>query len=475
MLPRETDIRRAYVQDTDSDLFDSLVEWHQRASKLPSLSHYQLVALFVLHTWLADLVDYSPYLCFESRDPERGKTRTGQAIAWVSYRGIHTETLQEANLFRWSDSLQATIFFDVRDLWKKAEKRGSDDILLGRFQRNGPKVARVLDPQAGAFKGVTYFDCYGATILAINETLREPLKSRTIGIVPPEASGKYPTMRETDALTLKARGAAFRARHLLHPIPEVDKPADGRLGDIMQPLAMMASIVGGDLPNVFPSIVRIFRRDRMAERAETFEARIIGAVQRAVSDGHMVEGILPTSAVLPILNEGLPEDRQFTVQRLGVRLRNLGFPDGKVPGSDGLRGRRIDLDQLDALKRKYGLSGDDDDDVENPNGHEPPEPPEPPGARLAHAQGDFRATERVEDDNSGRDVQAALKPPSHNATPSGATGATGASDVHGCTCGKPASKAISGPLCPTCNKDFWCAECGGCRKCRSKAQVTPSC
>ena len=258
LLPKESDVRRAYMEDTDGALFNSLVEWHQRASKLQNMGHYQLIALFDLHTWLADLADYSPYLTFQSRDPERGKTKAGQAVAWVSYRGIFTETLQEANLFRWSDSLQATLFFDVRDLWRKAEKRGADDLLLGRFQRHGPKVARVLDPQAGPFKGVVYFNCYGPTVLAINEALWEPLTSRTIEIVPPEASGKYPTLKESDALALKARGAAFRARHLLEELPTVEKPADGRLGDIMQPLAQIAAIIGGDLPDLFPAIVDSF-------------------------------------------------------------------------------------------------------------------------------------------------------------------------------------------------------------------------
>ena len=121
LLPREADVRWAYNDDTDDALFNSLIEWHQKASKLQNEGQYQLVALFDLHTWLADLADYSPMLVFVSRDPERGKTRAGQAIAWVAYRGIFTETLQEANLFRWADSLQATLFIDVRDLWRKAQ------------------------------------------------------------------------------------------------------------------------------------------------------------------------------------------------------------------------------------------------------------------------------------------------------------------------------------------------------------------
>ena len=306
-LVLEADVRGAFALDTDSQLFTDLLVWHQKASKLPSEAHYQLFGLFVLLTWLADRVDYALYLALESRDTERGKSRQAQGTAWICYRGIYTETLQEANLFRWADSLQATLVFDVRDLWRKAEKRGAEDLLLSRFQRNGPKVARVLDPQAGPFKGVTYFECYGPTLLAINEPLREPLASRTLSIVPPEAAGRYPTLQEADALPLKARCAAFRARHLLEHLPKVEKPADGRLGDIMQPLALMAEIIGGDLPDIFPSIVEDFRVARQAARAESNEAQLVAAIQAAINDGHLVVDVLPTAAVAEAYNRDLAE------------------------------------------------------------------------------------------------------------------------------------------------------------------------
>ena len=39
---------------------------------------------------------------------------------------------------------------------------------------------------------------------------------------PPEASGKYPTLKETNALTLKARGAALRPRHLPEGLPIIE-------------------------------------------------------------------------------------------------------------------------------------------------------------------------------------------------------------------------------------------------------------
>ena len=100
LLCQEEAVRAAYEADSDTALFTALLSWHKEASRLPGEGHYQLTALFALMTWLADRMDYAPYIALESRDSERGKTRWGQALVWVSYRGIHTETLQEANIFR---------------------------------------------------------------------------------------------------------------------------------------------------------------------------------------------------------------------------------------------------------------------------------------------------------------------------------------------------------------------------------------
>ena len=425
LLCREEAVRAAYASDTDEALFAALLTWHMDASRLPGEGHYQLTALFVLLTWLADKMDYAPYLALESRDPERGKTRWGQGVAWVSYRGIHTETLQEANLFRWSDSLQATLFFDVRDLWRKAEKRGAEDILLSRFQRNGAKVARVLDPQAGPFKGVTYFDCYGPTILAINESLREPLLSRTLGIVPPEAAGKYGTLREIDALPLKARCAAFRARHLLDPIPNVDKPANGRLGDIMQPLAQVAAIVGGDLPDVFPSIVEEFRSARQSTRSQSYEAHLVNAVVAAVEAGHLVEDVVPNSAVLDILNAGLAEDKRINSQQLGRRLQALGFAHGRTIDAARQHGRIVDPEQLQALKVKYGLL----EGVEITAGHDSDDSDDSDALDTTHARPSDRPSDRVEPSESVRVPQLGQPLGQDCATPGRPSGPSGPSDV----------------------------------------------
>ncbi len=352
-LPRYSEVVRYYTSDTEIQIFQELQRWHKRASNLGEGWRYQLIALWDFHTWLADQLSYSPYLVFQSKDGERGKSRQGRSIAWVSYRGFTTETLQEANLFRWSDAFGLTLFFDVFDLWKKAEKRGCEDLILGRFDRFGPKVARVLDPAAGAFKDTKYFDVYGPTIIATNETPHDLVLSRGIVIVPPEASGRYDNFTPSDALPLKERLCAFRARHLKEGLPLTDKPASGRLGDILQPLAQVAKLLGSETQKAFDVIVAELEKDRKQRASETPEGHLIEHVIRCVESKQLEENLLSMTVLASFFNEKLSERSQISHETLGRRMTALGFKPGRM--TDGSRGRIVDVSLLSSLAKKYGI------------------------------------------------------------------------------------------------------------------------
>jgi hypothetical protein len=353
LLPRASAVLAAFASDTDFALYHDLMDFFRRAGHLPP-ELYPLLALFALHTHLADGQPFSPWLTFSSRDSERGKSRLGNAVAGTSYRGFTTETLQEANLFRWSDSLGATIFFDVRDLITKAEKRGADDILLNRYSRDTAKVGRVLDPQAGPFHDTRYFDVYGPTIIAVNAPLRDPYLSRALEIVPPEAARRWPTLTREDALPYRERGVAFRARYLGRPLPEVEKPADGRIGDIMQPLAQVAALVGPEAERACAALVTYFGESRRQARAEAPEADLVRAFLTLTKGSAPEQGecSLEVAKVTIAVNAERPEKAQLSPEQVGRRLSALGFKADKVAGQ---RVRRMDADDLAALARKFGL------------------------------------------------------------------------------------------------------------------------
>jgi hypothetical protein len=263
--------------------------------------------------------------------------------------------LNEANLFRWSHDLGASVFFDVKDLLRKAERKESEDLLLHRFER-GSRVGRVLWPERGPFKDTRYFDVFGPTAAAVNEPLRDPLLSRCIVVTMPESARRFDNDVEAKAgLVIRERLVAFRARWLTAPLPQVGKPFQGRLGDLLKPIATIAAMLGQE--DEFSTVAQLLYRERQDERATSDEASLVTAYESA----HKQAGgdIVSIQAVTDACNSDLPERMHRSPSSIGKRLRALGFRggnDARLP--DGTRGVLWDPEKLGLLKVKYGLATD---------------------------------------------------------------------------------------------------------------------
>jgi len=120
-IPRGAEVIRL-LQSEDNHLIEDILKYLAQFSSLPDGANL-IIAVFVLSTYLQDHKDiyYLPEILFHAV-PERGKTRTGKAAVHICYRGVHTVDSREANLFRFSQDLHATILLDIRDLWKKVER-----------------------------------------------------------------------------------------------------------------------------------------------------------------------------------------------------------------------------------------------------------------------------------------------------------------------------------------------------------------
>lgn len=236
LLPRAEEVIRHYDDDTDESLYHDLITYHKAISELPSEEHYHLLTTWDLHSYFFDKAEYSPIIWLYAI-PERGKSRTGKGCIYIARRGLHVESLRDAYLVRVAENLKATLFFDVIELWKKAQKNGTEDILLQRYER-GTTVPRVLYPEKGPHKDIVYYNIYGPTIVATNQMVSEILATRAIQIIMPESAKQFDEDVKPEAgLELKERLTAFRARHLNEPLPEASKPCKGRLGDILRPPA----------------------------------------------------------------------------------------------------------------------------------------------------------------------------------------------------------------------------------------------
>ena len=343
-------------KDLDRDLFDDLIKYFKTVSELPGEKYYAFLSAWVMHTYLLEKFQYSPMLCLFAV-PERGKSRTGKGITYVAYRGIHVESLRESNILRQSEHLKATLFFDVIDLWDKAEKQQSEDIILSRFEK-GIKVARVLHPELGPFEDTDYFSVYGATVIGTNEPVDDILGTRAITINMPESETMFENeVKPGISLPLKERLIAFRAWHMEETIPDIAKPAASRLGDIMKCIFQIINLVKPEELLGMIELINELQESRMLQKTESFEGRLLKAILELLA-------IIPNNSlgvkhITDQLNIGTPDRFKFSPQRIGRALDSLGFK--KVRTNEGGAAILVDLELIKQLCAKYGVV------IANPN------------------------------------------------------------------------------------------------------------
>ncbi|MFH1900840.1 MAG: hypothetical protein ABIK26_01155 [Candidatus Omnitrophota bacterium] len=357
LLPRGEAILDFFSNDVvlgnekaNSILYDDLLNYHKGISELPSEEYYDLIVAWDFHTYHLEPSRYSPIICLFAV-PERGKTRTGQGMIYVAYRSIHLESLRDAYLVRVANDLRATLFFDVRDIWRKAEHNGTEDILLHRFER-GAKVPRVLHPDRGAHRDMVYYSVFGATIISTNEGVHRILETRAIQINMPESNRRFENdVTPEFALSLKERLVAFKARHLGEKFQDIIKPASGRLGDILKPLQQIICLVKPEKEKSFLKLAKALEKGRLMEKADTLEAQILDEVIKHKED--TINGALPVKKITDALNDGKQEKFQFSYQRIGRRLAAMGFRKAKT--RDGASAIIWDEKSIELMKGKYGL------------------------------------------------------------------------------------------------------------------------
>lgn len=347
-LPRAEAVIQYFDSDSDQELFKSIEKRIYANTELPDDGLYSFFAAWVLHTHLIDRFNYSPIIIFYAV-ADKGKTRTCRTLLWMSRRGIHVETLREADIIRKASRFGAAFIFDVLDVWKKAERMGSEDILLSRFDA-GVTVPRVTRPEVRGFEDTEHFSCFGPTLIATNEPAHHILDSRGIVVNMREATRSFEDdPREKDFLELKERATAFRARWMQKELPKVNKPASNRLGDILRPIAQIFQMVAAGKMAEFEKLVAALQNDRADAKATTPEGDLVKALLDLQNE--IYEGKIKTSQITEHLNEGRKERYQVSHVTIGKRMAALGFSPAKVNGE---RGFLIEFQLLDSLAKQYG-------------------------------------------------------------------------------------------------------------------------
>ena len=358
LLPRANEVLKAYHGKDDS-LWDDLVEYHKKISELPGDGYYNLLAAWDFHSHLTEGAQCSPMICLFS-NAEHGKSRTGKGMIHVARRGVYSESVRPAYLFRFAGYYQASIFLDVMDVWQKALRNNCEDILLHRFEK-GARVFRITHPELGALKDMTGYHVFGPTIIGTNRGVDEIFETRAIIIHMQESAKRFEidVTREL-ALPLKTRLTAFRARHMWESLPDIEKPAQGRLGDLTKPLMQVIHMVKPDRAESFTRLIKELEAKRRIEKSESLEAALLSVIINM--KGKKIEGDSPNSYVLPVktiadaFNGRKASLRQrITYQKVGRRLLAMGFKKVRHEHRSAII---WDEKQIEQMIRSYGLEKD---------------------------------------------------------------------------------------------------------------------
>jgi Protein of unknown function (DUF3631) len=220
------------------------------------------IALWVVHTWVLDAFDYTPYLHIYSAETSSGKSRLLEVLGLLVNKPWKVESVSVAALFRRIEKDQPTLLFDEID--NVFRSNGKDDdtkdlraCLNSGFKRDG-KFSRCVGQNANL--DVKEFATFSPKGLAgIGKVLSDTLSNHCIAIelLPQMREQKAEKFRERevrpefDQLRAELEAYAQSAKlidELRKARPLLPNELTDRQQDICEPLLAIADLAGGIWP-----------------------------------------------------------------------------------------------------------------------------------------------------------------------------------------------------------------------------------
>lgn len=213
--------------------------------------HYDVMALWILHTWAQDAAYSTPYIYINSAEPQSGKTRTMEVAMTLARNAQNTSNLTTAALFRRMADSEPTLFIDEVDtIFSGATNEDLRGVLNSGYKRSG-SVSRFVGGD------VTDFPTFCPKMLVgiDNGAMPDTLKDRCIPMIlkrkktDEQVERFIPRKVEQDAEALKGRVAEWAQTHydkiMDAPDPAYVEGISDRKFEIIEPLLVLALIAGG--------------------------------------------------------------------------------------------------------------------------------------------------------------------------------------------------------------------------------------
>jgi hypothetical protein len=329
-----------------------------------------VIALWVMHTWVADLFDFTPYIYLHSPVMRCGKTQVHRVVEPLVKNPLRTCNISESALFREIADSQPTLLWDEIDSIfgnrKASETNENKRALLNAGYERGIRAIR-MERSGSGFEKVTY-DPFCPKILAGIGQLPETIVDRSISILihrrlKTQSCQKY-RRKDRDLAksirdALKTWSANVELRKTLQASrPEMPDCLTDRQEDIWEPLLAIADSIGGDAPKLAREAARTLcgnDDDGLGDGT----AQLV-AIRKAIDEQH---GRIRSSALIDRLWEAdavpsrLMEDEKPNYKKIGHWLSKLiksyaGKP-ARVLDFDGENARGYEVAELKEIFDRY--------------------------------------------------------------------------------------------------------------------------
>ncbi|MBA7542504.1 hypothetical protein ES705_34827 [subsurface metagenome] len=336
-------------------LLKDIERYIKKHLELPSKIYYLIFGLWVMHTYLIEETDITPYLYFVGLKGT-GKSRAGQIAQKLAYKCL-LETMPTAPvLFRSSELWHNSLVIDEAKFWGSDTDRDLARIVMSRYKR-GVTVIRVnMEKLRGGEKQVEIFDVFGPLIICTESNIPEPLEDRSIKFQmkrneSPEVEDDWD---ETTEQALRDLLTLFRAKFLNKRLPSHKRIARRRLGEILSPLYKILLLVDESRTDEFLEFIETVKTSRLADEATSDNATIISILIDLYNEGR---DIVSTQEIAKSYNQDTDNPNfQISDRSMGWRIKPLNFEKKPIfSGTHSKAGWVINRKNLIKLAERFSV------------------------------------------------------------------------------------------------------------------------
>jgi hypothetical protein len=333
-------------------LLKDIENYIRGALELPDGKDYFLLALWVFHTYTMEKFNTTPFIYFYGVFAS-GKSRGGEILIDLSFRGWSMTSPTEASLFRPIQYYEPTIHLDHVRFFGSETNQAVKLLLQSRYKR-GLKVVRndLLKPGE---EGVNLYNVFGATIISSEDTISGALNSRSITFVMKQNISRRVEKIFFDkekAKSIRDRLTIFRAnyesKNLAEAFPSI---ARRRLAEILYPLNRILATVDPGRRREFEETVKKIQGEVTEEISISIDSEIVNCLVSYYNETK--ELTILSNILTDKVNMGKPENEKYKTNYISRIGRKLTFKRKLFREHNSRSGFILDLNLLEELSKKY--------------------------------------------------------------------------------------------------------------------------